>query len=54
MELDEADFVNFDADKIRKVNIKDFENALLGITKSVSQDELGSYLKWDKEYGAKF
>ncbi|XP_028178091.1 fidgetin-like protein 1 [Ostrinia furnacalis] len=41
-------------DKVRPVNIQDFKNALQRVRPSVSQDDLGQYVKWNQTYGQGF
>ncbi|XP_073944450.1 fidgetin-like protein 1 [Choristoneura fumiferana] len=40
-----------DRDKVRPVNAQDFRNALQRVKPSVSQDDLGLYVKWNQTYG---
>lgn len=37
----------------RAITMSDFEKALQNIKKSVSNEHLGTYAKWMKDYGAK-
>ncbi|XP_041977679.1 fidgetin-like protein 1 [Aricia agestis] len=46
-----SQIVNIDRDKVRPVNIEDFKTALQRVRPSVSQDDLGQYVKWNSTYG---
>lgn len=40
--------------QVRPVCIQDFINALQRVKPSVSQDDLGQYVKWNNTYGQGF
>ncbi|XP_045785680.1 fidgetin-like protein 1 isoform X2 [Maniola jurtina] len=49
-----SQIVTIDRDKVRPVNIQDFQAALHRVRPSVSQDDLGQYVKWNNTYGQGF
>ncbi|VVC96624.1 unnamed protein product [Leptidea sinapis] len=49
-----SQIINIDRNKVRAVNVDDFRSALQRVRPSVSQDDLGQYVKWDKTYGQGF
>ncbi|KAG6448683.1 hypothetical protein O3G_MSEX005613 [Manduca sexta] len=49
-----SQIVSIDRDKVRPVCVQDFINALQRVKPSVSQDDLGQYVKWNKTYGQGF
>ncbi|XP_075969134.1 fidgetin-like protein 1 [Anticarsia gemmatalis] len=49
-----SQIVSIDRNKVRPVNIQDFVNALQRVRPSVSQDDLGQYVKWNNTYGQGF
>ncbi|CAB3234707.1 unnamed protein product [Arctia plantaginis] len=49
-----SQIVSIDRNKVRPVNFQDFVNALQRVKPSVSQDDLGQYVKWNKTYGQGF
>ncbi|CAG5011553.1 unnamed protein product [Parnassius apollo] len=49
-----SQIINIDRDKVRPVNSEDFINALQRVRPSVSQDDLGQYVKWNSTYGQGF
>ncbi|XP_028038139.1 fidgetin-like protein 1 [Bombyx mandarina] len=49
-----SQILNVDRDKVRPVCLKDFTSALQRVKPSVSQDDLGQYIKWNKTYGQGF
>ncbi|CAK1582208.1 unnamed protein product [Parnassius mnemosyne] len=49
-----SQIVSIDRDKVRPVNVEDFINALQRVRPSVSQDDLGQYVKWNSTYGQGF
>ncbi|XP_063821477.1 fidgetin-like protein 1 [Ostrinia nubilalis] len=49
-----AQIATIQRDKVRPVNIQDFKNALQRVRPSVSQDDLGQYVKWNQTYGQGF
>ncbi|CAG9585818.1 unnamed protein product [Danaus chrysippus] len=46
-----ADITSISASQVRPVNIQDFKSALQRVRPSVSQDDLGQYVKWNETYG---
>ncbi|XP_052759020.1 fidgetin-like protein 1 isoform X2 [Galleria mellonella] len=46
-----SQIISIDREKVRPVNVKDFINALQRVRPSVSQDDLGQYVKWNNTYG---
>ncbi|CAH2074666.1 unnamed protein product, partial [Iphiclides podalirius] len=49
-----SQIVSIGRDQVRPVNAQDFINALQRVKPSVSQDDLGQYVKWNKTYGQGF
>ncbi|XP_045542679.1 fidgetin-like protein 1 [Papilio machaon] len=49
-----SQIINIDRDKVRPVSVQDFKNALQRVRPSVSQDDLGQYIKWNNTYGQGF
>ncbi|KPJ00151.1 Fidgetin-like protein 1 [Papilio xuthus] len=49
-----SQIINIDRDKVRAVSVQDFKNALQRVRPSVSQDDLGQYVKWNNTYGQGF
>ncbi|XP_035435963.1 fidgetin-like protein 1 [Spodoptera frugiperda] len=49
-----SQIVSIDRNKVRPVCIQDFINALQRVKPSVSQDDLGQYVKWNNTYGQGF
>ncbi|KAF9416462.1 hypothetical protein HW555_006223 [Spodoptera exigua] len=49
-----SQIVSIDRNKVRPVCIQDFINALQRVKPSVSQDDLGQYVKWNTTYGQGF
>ncbi|XP_038215547.1 fidgetin-like protein 1 [Zerene cesonia] len=49
-----SQIVTIDKNKVRPVNAQDFKAALQRVRPSVSQDDLGQYVKWDQTYGQGF
>ncbi|XP_023949744.2 fidgetin-like protein 1 [Bicyclus anynana] len=49
-----SQIVTIDRDKVRPVNVQDFNAALQRIRPSVSQDDLWQYVKWNNTYGQGF
>nr|XP_034839942.1 fidgetin-like protein 1 [Maniola hyperantus] len=49
-----SQIVTIDRDKVRPVNVQDFKAALQRVRPSVSQDDLGQYVKWNNTYGQGF
>ncbi|CAG9783413.1 unnamed protein product [Diatraea saccharalis] len=49
-----SQIVSIDSGQVRPVNVEDFKNALQRVKPSVSQDDLGQYIKWNNTYGQGF
>ncbi|XP_037974157.2 fidgetin-like protein 1 [Plutella xylostella] len=49
-----SQIVSIQRDKVRPVCAQDFINALQRVRPSVSQDDLGQYVKWNQTYGQGF
>ncbi|XP_068629800.1 fidgetin-like protein 1 [Battus philenor] len=49
-----SQIISIDREKVRPVNVQDFINALQRVRPSVSQDDLGQYVKWNNTYGQGF
>ncbi|CAH3885694.1 unnamed protein product [Pieris brassicae] len=49
-----SQITTIDRDMVRPVNAQDFKDALKRVRPSVSQDDLGQYIKWDRTYGQGF
>ncbi|XP_047505321.1 fidgetin-like protein 1 isoform X2 [Pieris napi] len=49
-----SQITTIDRDMVRPVNAQDFKAALKRVRPSVSQDDLGQYIKWDRTYGQGF
>ena len=48
------DIGSVDLDEVRGIMLKDFEESMKSIRKSVSQDQLKDYEKWNEEFGSKW
>ncbi|XP_061383447.1 fidgetin-like protein 1 isoform X2 [Danaus plexippus] len=46
-----TDITSISASQVRPVNVQDFQSALQRVRPSVSQDDLGQYVKWNETYG---
>ncbi|XP_026501512.2 fidgetin-like protein 1 isoform X1 [Vanessa tameamea] len=49
-----SQIVTIDRDQVRPVTVQDFKIALQRVRPSVSQDDLGQYVKWNNTYGHGF
>lgn len=51
-EIDTNDISDISLDEVRPISFNDFKLALSTCRPSVSQDDLGSYIKWDQTFGS--